>query len=132
MNSSQLKNSSFYHPGNLSVIIKRNTDQDALMLQECKRYVCILEGNQQQLQFCCTICFLLCSFHQPFLNCVLKLWFLLCHCSFSKNILSTMPTEKEFHKDKKSCEQETIEQNLHYHSRSILQKSDKVFNYLGY
>lgn len=46
MNSSQLKNSGLSHPGNLLVIIKWKTDQDALMLQEYKRYVCILEGIQ--------------------------------------------------------------------------------------
>jgi len=46
MNFSQLQNSSFYPPGNLSVTIKQNTDRDALTLQEYKRGVCISEGIQ--------------------------------------------------------------------------------------
>lgn len=104
MSSPQLKKkkkSSFYHYENPSVTIKQNTDQDALVLQECRRDVCILEGGQLQLRFCCPVCFLPWSFHWPLLNCVLKLWFLLCQSSFSKNIPSTKPMEKEFHKEKK-------------------------------
>lgn len=101
MNSPQLKKYRFYHSENPSVIIKQNTDQDALVLQECRRDVCILEGGLLQLQFCCPVCFLLCTFHWPFPNCVLRLWFLLCQSSFSKNIPSTMPAEKEFHKEEK-------------------------------
>lgn len=85
----------------IHVTIKQNTDQDALVLQECRRDVCILEGGQLQLRFCCPVCFLPWSFHWPLLNCVLKLWFLLCQSSFSKNILSTKPTENGFHKEKK-------------------------------
>lgn len=58
LSSAEKKKSSFYHSENPSVTIKQNTDQDALVPQECRRDVCILEGGQLQLRFCCPVCFL--------------------------------------------------------------------------